>query len=139
MFISVLKRLQFPGVTAANEQIQYYIRWAKLTYSCLRPKTQFESHLTKVYHTYTPVRAPGNGGDQANVRKKDGVVFDAIQGVVHLAERQSVQLELQLHLTVRPQSGCCFINGKVVKLLSCRLWLHNTQNTIQNTTDHMLF
>lgn len=58
---------------------------------------------------------------------------------MHLAERQSVQLELQLHLTVRPQSGCCFINGKVVKLLSCRLWLHNIQNTIQNTTDHMLF
>lgn len=52
---------------------------------------------------YTPVRAPWDGGDQANVRKKDGVIFDAIQGVVHLTQWQSVQLELQLHLTVRPE------------------------------------
>lgn len=87
----------------------------------------------------SPVGAPWNGGDQANVRKKDGVILDAIQGVVHLTEWQSVQLELQLHLRARPHSGCCFINGRDVKLLSHRLWLHNIQNTIQNTTDHMLF
>lgn len=52
----------------------------------------------------SPVGAPWNGGDQANVRKKDGVILDAIQGVVHLTEWQSVQLELQLHLRARPQS-----------------------------------
>ena len=47
---------------------------------------------------YTPVWTPGDGGDKANVREKDGVIFDAIEGIVHLTERQSVQLELELHL-----------------------------------------
>lgn len=46
-----------------------------------------------------PVWAPGDGGDKANVRKKDGIIFDAIQGIVHLTQWQSVQLELELHLT----------------------------------------
>ncbi len=50
---------------------------------------------------YTPVGAPGDGGDEANVREKDGIIFDAIQGIVHLTEWQSVQLELELHLTQR--------------------------------------
>lgn len=48
---------------------------------------------------YTPVGTPGDGGDKANVREKDGVIFDAIQGIVHLTEWQSVQLELELHLS----------------------------------------
>lgn len=47
---------------------------------------------------YTPVGAPGDGGDQSNVREKDSIIFDAIQSVMHLTERQSVQLELELHL-----------------------------------------
>lgn len=50
---------------------------------------------------YTPVRAPRDGGDKANVREKDVIFFDAIQGIVHLTEWQSVQLELELHLTQR--------------------------------------
>jgi len=33
---------------------------------------------------YIPVGAPGDGGDQANIREKDGVIFDAIQGILHL-------------------------------------------------------
>lgn len=49
----------------------------------------------------TPVGAPWDGGDKANIREKDGVIFDAIQGIVHLTEWQSVQLELKLHLTQR--------------------------------------
>lgn len=47
---------------------------------------------------YTPVGAPWDGGYKANVREKDGIVSDAIQGIVHLTEWQSVQLELKLHL-----------------------------------------
>lgn len=47
---------------------------------------------------HTPVGAPWDGWDEADVREKDGVVFDAVQSVVHLTERQSVQLELELHL-----------------------------------------
>lgn len=43
---------------------------------------------------YTPVGAPWDGGDKANIREKDGIIFDAIQGIVHLTEWQSVQLEL---------------------------------------------
>lgn len=50
---------------------------------------------------YTPIGAPGDCGDKANVREKDGVIFDAIQGIVHFTEWQSVQLELQLHLKQR--------------------------------------
>lgn len=53
---------------------------------------------------YIPVGAPGDGGDKANVREEDGVFFDAIQGIVHLTEWQSVQLELELHLTQRQYS-----------------------------------
>lgn len=45
-----------------------------------------------------PVGAPGDGGNKAYVREQDGVVFYAIQGVVHLTQRQPVQLKLQLHL-----------------------------------------
>lgn len=84
---------------------------------------------------YTPVGAPWDGGDQANVRKKDGVIFDAIQGVVHLTQWQSVQLELQLHLTVRPER----VSVLSMAWLSHRLWVHNTKNSIQNTTDHILY
>lgn len=47
---------------------------------------------------YRPVGAPWDGGDKADVREKDGIIFDAIQGIVHLTEWQSVQLELELHL-----------------------------------------
>lgn len=45
-----------------------------------------------------PVGAPGDGGHEAHVGEQDGAVLDAVQGVVHLAQRQSIQLELQLHL-----------------------------------------
>lgn len=45
-----------------------------------------------------PVGAPGDGGNKAHVGEQDGVVLDAVQGEVHLAQRQPVQLELQLHL-----------------------------------------
>lgn len=48
-----------------------------------------------------PVGAPRDGGDKANIREEDGVIFDAIQSIVHFTERQSVQLELELHLTQR--------------------------------------
>ena len=48
---------------------------------------------------YTPVGAPWDGWDKANIREKDGIILDAIQGIVHLTEWQSVQLELELHLT----------------------------------------
>lgn len=37
-------------------------------------------------HGGIPVWTPGDGGDKANVRKKDGVIFDAIQGIVHLTQ-----------------------------------------------------
>lgn len=47
---------------------------------------------------HTPVGAPWDGGNKANIRKKDGIIFDAIQGIMHLTEWQSVQLELELHL-----------------------------------------
>lgn len=50
---------------------------------------------------YTPVWAPGDGGYKANVREKDGIIFDAIKGIVHLTQWQSVKLELELHLTQR--------------------------------------
>lgn len=52
---------------------------------------------------YTPVGAPRDGGNKANVREEDGIIFDAIQGIVHLTEWQSVQLELELHLAQRQQ------------------------------------
>lgn len=45
-----------------------------------------------------PVGAPGDGGNKAHVGEQDVVVLDAVQGEVHLAQRQPVQLELQLHL-----------------------------------------
>lgn len=45
-----------------------------------------------------PVGAPGDGGNKAHIGEQDGVVLDAVQGVVHLTQRQPVQLELQLHL-----------------------------------------
>lgn len=47
-------------------------------------------NLQLKYIPWIPVGAPGDGGDEANIREKDGVVFDAIQGIVHLTERQSV-------------------------------------------------
>lgn len=50
-------------------------------------------------HDKIPVRAPGDGWGKASIREKDGVVFDAIQGVVHLTQGKSVQLELEFHLT----------------------------------------
>lgn len=50
---------------------------------------------------YTPVWAPWDGGNKANVREKDGILSDAIQGVVHLTEWQSVELELKLNLQER--------------------------------------
>lgn len=46
-----------------------------------------------------PVGAPGDGGDEPDIREKDGIISDAIQCVVHLTEWLSVQLELELHLT----------------------------------------
>lgn len=45
-----------------------------------------------------PVRTPGDGRDKANIREKDVVIFNAIQGIVHLTEGQSVQLKLEFHL-----------------------------------------
>lgn len=48
--------------------------------------------------SWAPVGAPGDGGNKAYVGEQDGVVLDAVQGVVHLTQRQPVQLELQLHL-----------------------------------------
>lgn len=53
-----------------------------------------------------PVWAPGDGGDEANVREEDGVVFDAIQGVVHLTQRLPVELKLELHLTGERTEEC---------------------------------
>lgn len=50
---------------------------------------------------YTPVGAPRDGGNKANVWEEDGIIFDAIQGIVHLTEWQSVQLKLELHLAQR--------------------------------------
>lgn len=50
---------------------------------------------------HTPVGAPGDGGVKGDVREEDAVIFNAIQGILHLTERQSVQLELELHLTQR--------------------------------------
>lgn len=47
---------------------------------------------------YTPVGTPGDSRDKANIREKDSIIFDAIQGIMHLTEWQSVQLELELHL-----------------------------------------
>lgn len=53
-----------------------------------------------------PVGAPGDGGNKAHIGEEDGVVLDAVQGVVHLTQRQPVQLELQLHLQpFKQQSG----------------------------------
>lgn len=49
---------------------------------------------------YTPVGAPWDGWDKVHVREKDGAVFDAIQSIVHLTKWLSVQLKLQLHLSV---------------------------------------
>lgn len=51
-----------------------------------------------VRRSWAPVGAPGNGGNKAYVGEQDGVVLDAVEGVVHLTQRQPVQLELQLHL-----------------------------------------
>lgn len=69
---------------------------------CLQMSLQKWNVRVTVYMVeYTPVGAPGDGGDKANVREKDGIIFDAIQGIVHLTEGQSVQLELELHLTQR--------------------------------------
>ncbi len=65
------------------------------------PPFKYKCLCDCVYKTYTPVRAPWDGGDKADIREKDGVIFDAIQGIVHLTEWQSVQLELELHLTQR--------------------------------------
>ena len=53
---------------------------------------------------HVPVGAPWDGGCKADVGEEDGVVFDAVQGIVHLTQRQPVQLELQLHLTEATQS-----------------------------------
>lgn len=53
---------------------------------------------------YTPVGAPGDSRYKADIREKDGVISDAIQGIVHLTEWQSVQLKLELHL-VETQSS----------------------------------
>lgn len=50
---------------------------------------------------YTPVGAPWDSRNKANVREEDVVFFNAIQGIVHLTEWQSVQLELELHLAQR--------------------------------------
>lgn len=52
---------------------------------------------------HIPVGAPRDGGNKANVREKDGIIFDAIQGIVHLTQWQSVQLELELHLSQKQQ------------------------------------
>lgn len=43
---------------------------------------------------YTPVWTPGDSGDEAHIREKNSIIFDSIEGVVHLTEWQSVQLEL---------------------------------------------
>ena len=45
-----------------------------------------------------PVGAPGDGGGEVDVREEQTGVLDAVQGVVHLAQWQPVQLKLQLHL-----------------------------------------
>lgn len=113
---------------------KYFTMWAKhvqLSYT----ENMFNHIASKYAIIYTPVGAPWDGGDQANVRKKDGVIFDAIQGVVHLTQWQSVQLELQLHLTVRPER----VSVLSLAWLSHRLWVHNTKSSIQNTTDHILY
>ena len=52
-----------------------------------------------------PVGAPRYGGHQAGVGEQDVVVLDAVQSVVHLTQRQPVQLELELHLRVKHNSS----------------------------------
>lgn len=71
---------------------------------------------------YTPVRTPGDSRDKANIREKDSIIFDAIQGIMHLTEWQSVQLELELHLADTTES--LFINTIV--------YIHPCQEIIQN-------
>lgn len=45
-----------------------------------------------------PVGTPGDCGSEADIWKQDTIIADAIQSIVHLTQRKSVQLKLQLHL-----------------------------------------
>lgn len=61
-------------------------KWLKNWYMRLCACTSVAENL--------PVWAPRDGGDLTNIRKKDGVIFDAIQSIVHLTQWQSVELKL---------------------------------------------
>ncbi len=57
-----------------------------------------KTHSVGSLRVLVPVGTPGDCGSEAGIWKQDTVIADAIQSVVHLTQRKSVQLKLQLHL-----------------------------------------